>query len=77
MLSLPLIIGIVVCSGCGVMNMSKQPQAAKSTAIPAVSPKKSLKELFDERDRTRPESGEEEKAAKKILEAIFPDSNAD
>jgi ABC-type transporter MlaC component len=68
MLLLPLII---------VLYMSKQPQAAKSTATPVVAAKKSIKELFDERNRTRPESREEENAAEKILEAIFPDSNAD
>jgi hypothetical protein len=38
---------------------------------------KELKELFDERARTRPGSKEEEQAAEKILESLFPDSNAD
>jgi hypothetical protein len=57
--------------------MSKPAQAAKSTATAAPSPKKSLKDLFEERDRTRPGSREEEQAAEKILEAVFPDTNAD
>ena len=55
--------------------MSKQAQVAKSMP-PAASSKKTLKQLFDERDRTRPGSREEEKAAEKILEAMFPDTNA-
>jgi len=38
---------------------------------------KHLKELFEERNRTDPGSMEEERAAEKILEAIFPDSNRD
>jgi hypothetical protein len=57
--------------------MSKQAHVAKSTASPAVRPKKTLEELFDERDRTRPGSREEEQAAEKILETLFPDTNAD
>ncbi|MFZ0773078.1 MAG: hypothetical protein WCA49_00755 [Candidatus Sulfotelmatobacter sp.] len=57
--------------------MSKPAQPAKSTATPAPNPKKSLKELFEERDRTRPGSREEEQAAEKILEVVFPDTNAD
>jgi hypothetical protein len=44
---------------------------------PAASSKKTLKQLFDERDRTRPGSREEEQAAEKILETMFPDTNAD
>jgi hypothetical protein len=56
--------------------MSKQAHVAKSTA-PAIGPKKTLKDLFDERDRTRPGSREEEQAAEKILETLFPDTNAD
>jgi hypothetical protein len=55
--------------------MSKQARVAKSTATPAVSAKKTLEELFDERDRTRPGSREEEQAAEKILEGLFPDTN--
>jgi hypothetical protein len=55
--------------------MSKQAHVAKTTP-PATSSKKKLKELFDERDRSRPGSQEEEKAAEKILEALFPDTNA-
>jgi hypothetical protein len=43
---------------------------------PTASSKKTLKELFEERNRTRPGSKEEEQAAEKIAEAIFPDSNA-
>lgn len=50
---------------------------AKSTATPVIGPKKTLKDLFDERDRTRPGSREEEQAAEKILETLFPDTNAD
>jgi hypothetical protein len=57
--------------------MAKQTQTAKAAPVPAVRSKKSLKQLFDERDRTRPGTREEEKAAEKILEAIFPDTNAD
>jgi hypothetical protein len=56
--------------------MSKQAHAAKS-APPKASPKKALEELFVERDRTRPGSREEQQAAEKILEALFPDTNAD
>ncbi len=50
---------------------------ARSRATPAASPKKTLGELFEERDRARPGSREEEEAAKKILETVFPDTNAD
>jgi hypothetical protein len=57
--------------------MSKQANAAKSTVTSVPSPKKTLKKLFEERDRTRPRSREEEQAAEKILEAVFPDTNAD
>jgi hypothetical protein len=56
--------------------MSKQAHAAKSTATQTVSPKKKLKQLFDERDRSRPGSKEEKQAAEKILESLFPDTNA-
>ena len=38
--------------------------------------KKSLKELFDARDFTEPGSLEEEQVAEKILEKVFPDTNA-
>lgn len=55
--------------------MSKQTRGAKSTATPGLNPKKSLKELFDDRDRTRPGSREEEQAAEKILESVFPDTD--
>jgi hypothetical protein len=57
--------------------MSKPVNVAKSTATSAPSSKKTLKKLFEERDRTRPGSREEEQAAEKILEAVFPDTNAD
>lgn len=57
--------------------MAKQVQTAKTAPTPAIASKKSLKQLFDERDRTSPGSREEEKAAEKILEVIFPDTNAD
>jgi hypothetical protein len=57
--------------------MSKQANAVKSTVTSVPSPKKTLKKLFEERDRTRPGSREEEQAAEKILEAVFPDTNAD
>jgi hypothetical protein len=40
------------------------------------SSKKALQQLFEERDRTLDGSKEEEQAAEKIAEAIFPDSNA-
>jgi hypothetical protein len=55
--------------------MSKQ--TPKPATENAVKTKKMLKQLFDERDRSRPGSREEEEAAKKILEAVFPDTNAD
>jgi hypothetical protein len=55
--------------------MPKSAHSAKPTPS-TVSPKKALKELFDERDRTRPGSKEEEQAAEKILESLFPDTNA-
>jgi hypothetical protein len=55
--------------------MAKQAQTTKPTPSQATRSKKSLQQLFDERDRTRPGSREEEKAAEKILEAIFPDTN--
>jgi hypothetical protein len=57
--------------------MSKRTNAAKSAATPERSPKKALNRLFEERDHTRPGSREEERAAEKILEALFPDTNAD
>jgi hypothetical protein len=38
--------------------------------------KKELEELFEKRNRTEPGSKEEEDAAKKILESVFPDTNA-
>jgi hypothetical protein len=56
--------------------MTKQVQTSKSAPTPVRS-KKSLKQLFNERDRASQGSREEEKAAEKILEAIFPDTNAD
>jgi hypothetical protein len=43
----------------------------------AVQTKRPLKKLFEERDRTCPGSKEEEEATKKILESVFPDTNAD
>jgi ribosomal protein L9 len=46
-----------------------------SSAVDAT--KKTLEELFQQRDRTPPGSKEEAAAAEKIAEAIFPDSNAD
>jgi len=49
----------------------------KPVAAPAPKSKKLLKVLFEERDRTSPGSKEEKQAAEKILEAIFPDTNAD
>ena len=55
--------------------MSKPPQ--RTAGNTAVKTKKSLKQLFEERDRTTPGSKEEEEAAKKILESVFPDTNAD
>jgi hypothetical protein len=58
-------------------RMAKPTQTAKAEPTPAAPSKKSLKQLFDERDRTRTGSREEEQAAEKILETIFPDTNAD
>jgi len=55
--------------------MSKRAQPPASAT--SVKTKKTLKQLFEERDRTTPGSREEEEAAKKILEAVFPDTNAD
>jgi hypothetical protein len=57
--------------------MVKQSNVRKSTTTPKESPENSLKKLFENRDRTRPGSREEELAAEKILEAMFPDTNAD
>jgi hypothetical protein len=57
--------------------MSKQTHTEKPAAAPAASRKKTIKQLFEERDRTRPGSREEEQASEKILEAVFPDTNAD
>jgi hypothetical protein len=56
---------------------AKRAPAAKAASDSRPRSKKSLKQLFDERDRTQPGSREEEKTAEKILEAIFPDTNAD
>jgi hypothetical protein len=39
--------------------------------------KKRLKELFAARDRSQPGSNQEKRAAEKILEMIFTDTNAD
>ena len=49
---------------------------ASIKASPLLNSKKSLKELFEARDLTQPGSREEEQAAEKILEAVFPDTNA-
>jgi hypothetical protein len=38
--------------------------------------KKSLEVLFETRDRAKPGSKEEELAAERILEGVFPDTNA-
>jgi hypothetical protein len=57
--------------------MSKPANVTKSTGTSAVSPKKTLEKLFEDRDRTHPGSREEERAAEKILEAVFPDTKAD
>jgi hypothetical protein len=57
--------------------MVKQSNVRKSTTTPKESPENSLKKLFENRDRTRPGSREEKQASEKILEAIFPDTNAD
>jgi hypothetical protein len=56
-------------------SMVKRSNTAQSTGAPTANPNKTLKELFDERDRTRPGSNEE-RAAEKILEALFPHTNA-
>lgn len=50
--------------------MSKSTQGSSGT----VNSKKTLKQLFEERDHTRPGSKEEEEAAKRILESVFPDT---
>jgi hypothetical protein len=47
-----------------------------SALAPDANLKKSLRELFDARDRTQVGSTEEAQAAEKILEAVFPDTNA-
>ena len=44
-------------------------------ATPRLNPKRSLKDLFEARDLTKPGSTQEERAAQKILEAVFPDTN--
>jgi hypothetical protein len=53
------------------------PKSAATPVLPSQKKKKALNELFEERDRTKPGSREETKAAEKILEAVFPDTNAD
>ena len=55
----------------GILERLASIQAARR-----LNPKKSFKELFEARDLTQPGSTEEEQAAEKILEAVFPDSNA-
>ena len=57
--------------------MSKPVQAVKPKTASGAVAKKNLKDLFDERDRTRPGSKEEEEAARKILESVFPETDAD
>jgi hypothetical protein len=57
--------------------MVEQSNVRKSKTTPEESPENSLKKLFENRDRARPGSKEEKQAAEKILEAIFPDTNAD
>jgi hypothetical protein len=52
-------------------------KSSNRVSVQTTVPKKTLKQLFEERDRTRPGSKEEEEATKKILEATFPDTNAD
>jgi hypothetical protein len=54
--------------------MSKRSNAPEGNA--PTKDKKSLEQLFEERDRTKSGSKEEEQAAKKILESVFPDTNA-
>jgi hypothetical protein len=54
--------------------MGKRSKAPERTT--PTQDKKSLERLFEERDRTQPGSKEEEQAAKKILESVFPDTNA-
>lgn len=49
---------------------------ASSGASAGTFTKKPLKQLFEERDRTQPGSKEEERATERILEEIFPDTNA-
>ncbi len=56
--------------------MSKRANPARSKGTSAVSPKRTLKQLFEKRDRARPGSKEEEKAAENILVTLFPDTNA-
>jgi hypothetical protein len=55
--------------------MSKQTRTTRTAAAPAVKPKKTLRQLFEERDRTRAGSKEEERAAEEILKTVFPDTN--
>jgi hypothetical protein len=59
------------------MNQVMSRQSPKPSADNATKTEKTLKKLFDERDRTNPGSREEEEAARKILETVFPDTNAD
>jgi len=56
--------------------MSKPARVVKPTAPSTLGAKKTLKDLFDERDLTRPGSKEEKQAVEKILESVFPDTNA-
>ena len=45
---------------------------ATATAVPTPAP---LKELFRQRDATKPGSKEEDQAVDRIMEAMFPNSN--
>ena len=57
--------------------MPKPAIHAKTASGSVDAKKKTLEELFQQRDGTRPGSKEEKAAAEKIAEAVFPDSNAD
>ena len=57
--------------------MPKHAVHPKTASSSVDATKKTLEELFQQRDRTHPGSKEEAAAAEKIAEAIFPDSNAD
>jgi len=58
------------------MALAKKKQSQRITGVASAPAPASLKELFKQRDATKPGSKEEEKAVDRIMEAMFPDSHA-